>query len=463
MKTIKLKHPVFQSIKQAAQESNVPAYIVGGYVRDAILGNPSKDIDFVVEGDGPQFAEHVARILGTSDVTVYKKFGTAMVRYRDLVLEFVGARKESYRDHSRKPDVENTDLLTDLSRRDFTVNAMAVSLNPDDFGEIIDPYNGRHDIRKKVIKTPLEPERTFYDDPLRIMRAVRFATRLGFHVDEVTRSGLHSEAERLRIISQERITDELLKIMACEKPSIGFQLMDETGILPIILPEVNELKGVDQVGKHSHKDVFNHTLKVIDNLAGVTDDMGLRLTGLFHDIAKPATKQFRPGTGWTFHGHDEIGARMIVKIFRRLKLSNDLASYVEHLTRMHLRPIQLAEEGVTDSAIRRLIFDAGDAIDDLITFCRADITSANPKRVAEHLGNFDFVVKRIGEVEEKDRLRQFQPPVRGNEIMETLGLQQGKQVGIIKKAIEEAILNGDIPNEHDAAFEYMFKIKDSLL
>ncbi len=463
MNTIELKNPIFKTIQKVSLETGIKVYVVGGFVRDYFLNIESKDIDFVVEGDGPRFAEQMAKALRTTDFTIYKKFGTAMVRHHDLILEFVGARKESYRDDSRKPNVESTDLLTDLSRRDFTVNAIAVSLNPDSFGTVIDPYDGQKDIQDKCIRTPLEPAKTFYDDPLRIMRAVRFATQLDFDIDPHTFKGLKNEHERLKIISQERITDELLKIMACCKPSIGFHLMDKTGILNVILPEISELKGVDQIGKHSHKDVFNHSLKVIDNLAEITDDMGLRLVGLFHDIAKPATKHYKAGIGWTFHGHDDLGARMLPPIFSRLKLSNDLLKYVEKLTRLHLRPIQLAEEGVTDSAIRRLIFEAGEETDDLITFCRADITSSNPKRVAKYLKNFDKVVERVEEVEEKDRLRQFQPPVKGDEIMTTLGLTPGPAVGKVKKAIEEAILNGDIPNEHDAAFEYMMKIKNSLL
>ncbi len=463
MNTIELKNPIFETIQKVSLETGIKVYVVGGFVRDFFLNIESKDIDFVVEGDGPRFAEHMAKALGTTDFTIYKKFGTAMVRHHDLILEFVGARKESYRDDSRKPYVESTDLLTDLSRRDFTVNAIAVSLNPDSYGTVIDPYDGQKDIQAKCIRTPLEPAKTFYDDPLRIMRAVRFATQLDFDIAPHTFKGLKNEHERLKIISQERITDELLKIMACSKPSIGFHLMDKTGILNVILPEISDLKGVDQIGKHSHKDVFNHSLKVIDNLAEITDDMGLRLVGLFHDVAKPATKHYKSGIGWTFHGHDDLGARMLPPIFSRLKLSNDLLKYVEKLTRLHLRPIQLAEEGVTDSAIRRLIFEAGEETDDLITFCRADITSSNPKRVAKYLKNFDKVVERVLEVEEKDRLRQFQPPVKGDEIMKTLGLTPGPAVGKVKKAIEEAILNGDIPNEHDAAFEFMMKIKDTLL
>jgi len=458
-----LNNTLFKVICQVASQNNVKIYAVGGFVRDHFLSKTCKDIDFVIEGDGPQYAVKLAKKLGTTNFTIYKKFGTAMIKYQDMILEFVGARKESYREGSRKPDVESTDLLTDLSRRDFTVNAIAISLNADSSGKVIDPYNGRKDIKRKIIRTPLDPEKTFFDDPLRTMRAVRFACQLDFKIDDVTMKGLSSEKERLKIISQERITDELLKILASPKPSVGFKIMDQTGILPVILPEIAAMKGVDQVGKHSHKDVFYHTIQVIDNVAKVSDDINMRLVALFHDVAKPATKQYKPKIGWTFHGHDDLGARMLPDIFKRLKLSNDMLKYTEKLVRLHLRPIHLAEEGVTDSAIRRLIFDAGQDVDDLLMFCRADITSANPRRVKEHLGNFDLVVKRINEVEEKDRLREFQPPVDGNEIMTTFNLKPGPVVGKMKKAVEEAILNGEIPNEHDAAFQFLLSIKDSIL
>ena len=458
------RNKLFQQLGQVGDDMGVRVYVVGGYVRDRFLGRANdRDIDFVVVGDGPAFAERAAAALKARKVTVYKRFGTAMIRYRNSNLEFVGARKESYRGDSRKPTVERASLADDLARRDFTINAMAVALNPDNYGELVDPFNGRDDLQSCFIRTPLDPKKTFFDDPLRIMRAVRFSAQLNFEIDKKTRAGLKSEAQRLRIISQERITDELMKILACASPSIGFRLMDETGILPIILPEIANLKGVDQVGAHRHKDVFYHTIKVLDNLADMSDKLKLRITALYHDVAKPATKAFDPQVGWTFHGHEEIGARMFRKIGKRLRLSNDTIDYVMKLIRLHLRPIHLSEEGVTDSAIRRLIFHAGDDIDDLITLCRADITSGNPQRVKKHLANFDYVVQRIEEVEEKDRLRNFQPPVRGDEIMQVLGLSQGPAVGKIKKAIEEAILNGDIPNEHDAAFDYMMRVKDEIL
>lgn len=454
---------ILRTVGAIADDNHIRVYAVGGYVRDRLMGLASKDIDFVVEGDGPSFARKVADALQARNFSVYKNFGTAMVQHKSMVLEFVGARSESYRGDSRKPSVQQADLAADLARRDFTINAMAVSLNAETYGKLVDPYNGLDDLRHGIIRTPLEPEKTFYDDPLRTMRAIRFACRFQYQIDDRTKEGIAKTAGRLEIISQERITDELLKIIMSPKPSVGFFLMDELGVLEIVLPEVAELKGVDKVGKHAHKDVFRHTLQVLDNLAEVSDSMRLRLTALFHDIAKPPTKQYKEGIGWTFHGHEELGARMVKFIGSRLRLPKETIHYIQKLIRLHLRPIHLAEEGVTDSAIRRLLFLAGDDIDDLMTLCRADITSGNAARVKKYLGNFEHVASRMAEVEEKDRLRNFQPPVRGDEIMETLGLKPGPAVGKIKKAIEEAILNGDIPNEHDAAFEYMMKVKDTLL
>ncbi len=462
--TPNFKNKLFKQLGFVAADMGVQVYVVGGYVRDRFLNRPDdKDIDFVVVGDGPAFAEKAAQHLGAKKVTVYRRFGTAMIHHRGATLEFVGARRESYRGDSRKPRVESASLDEDLARRDFTINAMAVALNPENFGQLIDPFDGRADLAAGIIRTPLDPQKTFFDDPLRIMRAVRFASQLGFEIEATTRAGLKSEAHRLEIISQERITDELMKTLQCDTPSIGFRLMEETGILDVILPEIADLKGVDQVGQHRHKDVFYHTLKVLDNLASTSDKLKLRITALYHDVAKPATKAYDPQTGWTFHGHEEIGARMFRKIGRRLRVSNETITYVMKLIRLHLRPIHLSEEGVTDSAIRRLIFNAGDDIDDLLTLCRADITSGNPQRVKKYLGNFDYVMQRVAKVEEKDRLRNFQPPVRGDEIMQALGLTPGPKVGKIKNAIEEAILNGDIPNEHDAAFEFMMRVKDELL
>ncbi len=455
--------PLLKKIGAIADANGFAAFTVGGYVRDLYLNRPSKDIDIVVVGDGPRFAEILASGLRAPECTIFKKFGTAMIKHRGKIIEVVGARSESYRGDSRKPEVMGADLATDLARRDFTINAMAIGLNQERYGEVIDPFHGLDDLAAGIIRTPLPPQKTFFDDPLRIMRAIRFAAQLHFVIAEDTMQALHDERERLSIISQERITDELTKIVASDKPSYGFKLMDETGVLELILPEITALKGVDQIAGYRHKDVFEHTLKVLDNVARESGPLELRWAALFHDVAKPQTKEFKQGLGWTFHGHEEIGARMMTAIGKRLRLSQEVIAYVQKLIRLHLRPIHLAEEGVTASAIRRLIFQGGQELDDLILLCRADITSGNPKRVAKHLHNFDVVVQRMQEVEEKDSLRQFQPPVRGEEIMATLNLQPGPLVGKIKKAIEEAILNGDIANDHDAAFEYMMHIKSDLL
>lgn len=455
--------PLLATIGEVADRNGMEVYAVGGYVRDTLLGKTCKDIDFVVLGDGPRFARSVARELQTPKVTIYDKFGTALVEYRDYKLEFVGARKESYRGDSRKPDVEPADLKSDLARRDFTVNSLAVGLNKSNFGEILDLFQGRQDLKAKLLRTPLEPVVTFQDDPLRIMRGIRFATQLEFTVESATKAGMREGAHRLSIVSQERITEELLKILQARKPSIGFLLMEDLQILKIVFPELRKLKGVEQIEGHHHKDVFLHTLQVLDNVAMATENINLRYTALVHDIAKPKTKQFVPGKGWTFHNHEEVGARMLPAIGRRLRLPNDMTKYAQKLTRLHLRPIALTEEDVTDSAYRRLLVQAGDHLGDLLTLCRADITSKNPKRVRKHLRNFDFVVTRLQEVEEKDRMRAFQSPVRGEEIMQVCGLKPGPKVGKLKKMIEEAILEGHIPNEHDAAYEYLLEIKDEAL
>lgn len=456
-----LRQKIFKEIGAIADLMALEVYAVGGYVRDRLLKRKSiKDIDLVVVGNGPGFAEQVAQRLGCSRLTIYKKFGTAMMKHRGYVLEFVGARKESYRENSRNPEVVQADLFQDLARRDFTINAMAVGLNAHTFGQIVDPFNGHQDLQNKIIRTPLEPEVTFFDDPLRIMRAIRFATQLRFTIAENTLTAMMKTRERLQIISQERITEELLKILAAEQPSIGFLLMSETGVLEIVLPEIAELRGVEQRGEHHHKDVFKHTLKVLDNLAAVSGNLSLRLAALYHDVAKPRTKVFREDVGWTFHGHEEMGTRMLPKIFNRLRLSNQILKYVQKIVRLHMRPIHLTDETVTDSGIRRLLVQAGVDIDDLLKLCRADITSGNPQKVKNHLANFDFVVKRLLEVEEKDRMRAFQSPVRGDEIMQVCAISEGPQVGILKKRIEEAILAGEIPNDHDAALAYLLKIKD---
>ena len=462
-KTLLFDIPILRTIGQVADRAGVAAYAVGGYVRDLLLGNPVKDIDIVVVGDGPAFARTLADHLHSKNISIFKNFGTAMIQHQGMTIEVVGARKESYRRDSRNPEVSSADLMTDLARRDLTINALAIALNAAHFGELIDPFDGQADLHAGIIRTPLDPEQTFADDPLRILRAIRFATQLQFEIEPLTLQGLSTERERLRIISQERIRDEFLKILGCKKPSLGLRVLNGAGVLDLILPEISALRGVDQIAGYRHKDVFEHTLKVVDNVARVSDNLCLRGTALLHDVAKPQTKEFKPGVGWTFHGHEELGAHMLPAIGQRLRLPLDMVAYAQKLVRLHLRPIHLAEEGVTDSAIRRLIFLGGAELDDLMTLCRADITSGNPKRVARHLANFDVVVKRMQEVEERDRLRAFQPPVRGDEIMATFSLAPGPLIGKIKKAIEEAILDGEIPNEHDTAFAYMMQHQESLL
>ena len=458
-------HPLLKIVGRLADQLPAEVYAVGGFVRDCFLQRTDqrREIDFVVVGDGIAFAQALAQHLRLPKPTIYPNFGTAMLKWGEQQLEFVGARKESYRSDSRKPEVEAADLHTDLARRDFTINAMAFALAQAEFGRLIDPFNGQQDLQARLMRTPLEPAATFNDDPLRLMRAIRFATQLQFEIEAQTFAAMRDMRERLKIISQERISDELLKIIAAPRPSYGFELLDQCGVLEIILPEVAALQGVEEYEGYQHKDVFNHTLMVLDNLAGITDKIPLRLTALYHDIAKPRTKEFKPGKGWTFHGHEEAGARMIPGIFRRLKLPLDWAKYVQKLTRLHLRPIALTEEECTDSAYRRLLFQAGEDLEDLLAFCRCDITSGNVKRRQRHLANFDFVVKRLQEVEEKDRMRAFQSPVRGEEIMALCHLPPGPLVGQLKTAIEEAILDGLIPNEHEAARNYLLAIKDEVM
>jgi poly(A) polymerase len=460
---------VLKKISRIAIKNNVQAYVVGGFVRDKLLNISKTDIDITVIGDGIAFAETVSKELGKSLSAIYKKFGTALLEIDDTKIEFASARKESYNANSRKPDIEFADLKEDLSRRDFTVNALAVSLN-NAKNEIIDMFEGLSDLNERVLRTPLEPEKTFCDDPLRMMRACRFASQLGFEIAGDTFHAIKLMRERIRIIkgtdtvvSQERITDEFLKILASKKPSIGLKLLFKSGLMEIIFPEVHNLEGVDQRKDFHHKDVFWHTLQVVDNISDKTDNLWLRFAALMHDIAKPPTKKFVEGTGWTFHGHEELGARWQKKIFAKLKLPFDKLPYVEKLVRLHLRPIALANENVTDSAIRRLIFDAGDDIDDLFTLCRADITSKDPSKVKKYLENFDNVEKKVAEVEERDNIRNFQSPVRGEEIMKICNLQPSREVGRLKTAIEEAILDGIIPNDYDAALKYLHEIKDDVL
>jgi len=449
-----------KEIGEVSDAFGAEVYAVGGYVRDHLLGRATDEIDFVVVGEGPDLARAAQKAVKGHGYVVYPKFGTASFLKDAFKFEFVSARKEVYQHDSRNPEVELADLDEDLARRDFTVNALAMSVNAERFGEILDPFDGRGDLARRLIRTPLDPQATFEEDPLRIMRAARFSSQLGFQLDEATLGAMTAMRERLRIISQERITDELLKILSHDRPSIGLALLQETGILEIIFPELAALAGVEQRDKYHHKDVFHHTLKVVDNLASVSSDPMLRFTALVHDIGKPRTKRFVEGTGWTFHGHELVGARMVKYLCRKLKLSNDYLKYSQKLTKLHMRPIQLASEEVTDSAVRRLLVLGGEDVENLMTLCRADITSGNPKRVRQHLSNFDFVAQRMVEVEEKDRMRAFQSPVRGEEIMAICELAPGPAVGQIKAAIEEAILEGEIPNEYEAAKAHLLKIKD---
>ena len=453
-----IDNPVLKFISGIASENNTELYVIGGYVRDRLLGRPTKDMDIVVVGSGIDFAQTVARAIGGARVSIFKSFGTAMLRYDDYEIEFVGARKESYRSDSRKPAVETGSLQDDQKRRDFTINALAVGLGTKNYGELLDPFNGLEDLQNKIIRTPLDPGVTFSDDPLRIMRAIRFATQLNFKIEASTFRAIKENRKRIEIISQERITEELNKIIQSEKPSIGFNLLDRSELLEIILPEVYAMKGVDVMDGKTHKDNFHHTIKVLDNLSKKSGNMWLRWAALLHDVGKPETKRFTEESGWTFHGHAHVGAKMTPGIFRRLKLPlNEKMKYVQKIVQLHLRPISLSGEEITDSAIRRLLFDAGDLIDDLMTLCEADITSKNKETVRRHMNNFKLVRIKLQEIEEKDAIRNFQPPLKGEEIMEAFDLPPGREVGIIKNAIKEAILDGVIGNNKEEARAFMME------
>jgi poly(A) polymerase len=452
-----LEHPVFKVMAGIADENHIEAYVIGGYVRDIFLKRPSKDIDVVVLGNGIEFAELTGKQL-KSKVAVFKNFGTAMLKYRELEVEFVGARKESYRADSRKPIVENGTIKDDQLRRDFTINALAISLNKENFGQLVDPFNGIEDLNNKLIRTPLDAEITFSDDPLRMMRAIRFATQLNFSIDEQALAAIAKQKERISIVSKERITDELNKIILSPVPSIGFKYLFDTGLLHLIFPQMANLYGVEIIKGKGHKDNFYHTLQVLDNICEVTADLWLRWAAILHDIAKPPTKRFEENHGWTFHGHEDKGARMVPQIFAQLKLPmNEKMKFVQKMVQLHLRPIVLAQEVVTDSAVRRVLFDAGEDIESLMLLCNADVTTKNEYKVKKYRNNFELVKQKLKDVEERDKIRNWQPPVSGNDIMEVFGLAAGKEVGMIKNAIREAILEGEITNSPGEALAFMLR------
>ena len=455
-----LKQEVFQTLIRCVADLDLETYLVGGFVRDHLLGREkAKDIDIVAVGSGIDLAKAVQQELpGANAIQIFKNYGTAMVQWRDITLEFVGARKESYSEESRNPIVKKGTLKDDQHRRDFTINALAVSLNPGEVGKLVDPFQGLNDLQEGVIKTPLDPDVTYSDDPLRMLRAIRFAAQLNFKIEDGSLRSISKNRQRIDIVSKERVVEELHKIMMCSKPSLGFLLLEQNGLLECIIPELIKLKGIEEIEGQKHKDNFYHTLEVVDNICENTDNLWLRWAALLHDIGKAPTKKFHPKIGWTFHAHEFIGSKMVYKLFKRLKMPlNEKMKYVQKLVMMSSRPIIIAEEIVTDAAVRRLVFDAGEILDDLITLCEADITTKNPARFNQYHNNFKIVRAKIKEVEERDRIRNFQPPVTGEMIMEFFNLRPCKEIGLIKEAIKEAILEGEIPNEYNAAFKLMIK------